>query len=58
MDLGNAGAMDFGDDGIMDNNDPVQQTAKFFGPGGRLYRNYHPFLSSMCFLIQFLLNVI
>jgi hypothetical protein len=51
MDSGDAGAMDFGDDGIMDNDDPAQQTAEFFGPGGRLYRNYHPFLSGMCFLI-------
>ncbi|KAG2039892.1 hypothetical protein BDR03DRAFT_932956 [Suillus americanus] len=46
MDLGDAGAMDFEDGGIMDNNDPAQQTAEFFGPSSRLYRNYHPFLSA------------
>ncbi|KAG2040104.1 hypothetical protein BDR03DRAFT_1034319 [Suillus americanus] len=46
MDLDDAGAMDFGDDGIMDNDDPAQQTAEFFGPGSQLYRNYHPFLST------------
>jgi hypothetical protein len=48
--------IDFGDDATMDNSDPVQQMAEFFGTGNQLYRNYHPFLSGTFFLIQFLSN--
>ncbi|KAG1726481.1 hypothetical protein EDB19DRAFT_1897639 [Suillus lakei] len=38
MDLGDAGAMDFGD-----NDNPTQPMVAFFGTGDWLYRNYHPF---------------
>ncbi|KAG2076162.1 hypothetical protein BDR04DRAFT_1125739 [Suillus decipiens] len=38
--------IDFGDDATMDNSDPAQQMAEFFGTGNQLYRNYHPFLSA------------
>ncbi|KAG1831213.1 hypothetical protein DFJ58DRAFT_719586 [Suillus subalutaceus] len=30
----------------MDDKDPLQSMAEFFGTGDRLYRNYHPFLSA------------
>ncbi|KAG2107667.1 uncharacterized protein F5147DRAFT_745903 [Suillus discolor] len=39
------GPMDFGNTGPMDDEDPPQVRAEFFGTGDQLYRNYHPFLS-------------
>ncbi|KAG2090359.1 uncharacterized protein F5147DRAFT_748224 [Suillus discolor] len=40
------GPMDFGDTSPMDDEDPPQVRAEFFGTGDQLYRNYHPFLSA------------
>ncbi|KAG2029454.1 hypothetical protein BDR03DRAFT_1018369 [Suillus americanus] len=44
--LGDIGSTDFGDAGPMDNKDPLQSSAEFFGAGERLYRNYHSLLSA------------
>ncbi|KAG1886992.1 hypothetical protein F4604DRAFT_1889809 [Suillus subluteus] len=44
--LGDTGGTDFGDAGPMDDEDPLQSSAEFFGAGERLYRNYHPLLSA------------
>ncbi|KAG1737952.1 hypothetical protein EDB19DRAFT_1984357 [Suillus lakei] len=46
IDLEYIGPTDFGDTGPMDDEGPLQSTAEFVGPGDRLYRNYHPFLSA------------
>jgi hypothetical protein len=48
---------DFGDAGPIDDEDPLQSTAEFFGAGERLFRNYHPLLSGKflsCFIFIFI----
>lgn len=59
IDLGDIGGTDFGDAGPMDDEDPLQSSADFFGAGEQLYRNYHPFLSGKfltCFIIITIIN--
>ncbi|KAG1799081.1 uncharacterized protein BJ212DRAFT_1450297 [Suillus subaureus] len=46
INFGDIGGTDLGDAGPMDDKDPLQSSAEFFGTGEQLYRNYHPLLSA------------